>query len=87
MHTRHEGTYRALADGCDACDDLARGELFWIDPDSLRALADLGAELKQNHNGMFRRELCSANDYTALKRLRDQARMVFASGITEEVAR
>ena len=82
-HSLHEGTAVALFDGCERCDYIAKN-LAHLDDFSLELLAS-GA------TGLYTKEISrsefSGNDLQAINTLRLMARIVFASGISEEVAR
>lgn len=72
-----------LYDGCDECEARARdwGWMSAIDNNNLKTLAQL-AEF-----GPDKTEVMSWADRKAIDNLRYMGRVVFASGITEEVCR
>lgn len=90
-HAVHVQPRRIFGDDCEECDQRAasvRG-LVALDPNNIRRLADLAAEMKV---GGFSGDPddsppdSSRADMKAVDNLRMAARVVFASGITEEVA-
>lgn len=85
-HGIHKGPRRVLDDGCEECVNRAItiGGLAALDPVNIRTLGVLAEELHQRKG---RRPLdYSHADFQAVENLRTAARIVSASGITEEVA-
>ena len=91
VHAVHVQPRRILGDDCEECVERAKSVqgLATLDHTRIRLLASLAAEVKA---GGFsgdpddRPPECSSADMKAVDNLRMAARVVFASGITEEVA-
>lgn len=84
MHGRHEGKGTILYDGCDQCEHMS-GRPWMFDKPSLQGIAALAKQLKDEVPSI--RGQVSHAEFKAVEVLREHARYVFASGITEEVAR
>jgi hypothetical protein len=87
-HAPHQAPRRILGDDCEECVSRAGSieKLSELDSSNIRRLGDLAAELSEER--IDRREAgVSYSDERAVENLRLAARIVFASGITEEVAR
>ncbi len=82
-HAAHEGVAVVLYDGCTRC-AYQSTDLTHLDDGSLYKLATLAGGIQGHHLPSYD---YSANDAIAVQKLRQMARIVFASGITEEVAR
>lgn len=86
-HAIHKLPRRILGDDCEECversKDIAR--LSSLDSSNIVKLGDLAKEMTL-HRGDWPPEVSYA-DARAVENLRLAARIVFASGITEEVAR
>ncbi len=82
-HSIHDGIGVALYDGCGRCAYLSTN-IDGLDDASLRRLASLADGIMGHH---LQTDDYSINDAIAVYQLRRQARIVFASQITEEVAR
>lgn len=76
MHDLHDGDGVVLFDHCSRCEKLA-DDPSGIDDHTLQRLVELGTA----------KALVGGNELTAFDNLRRMARVVFASGITIEVAR
>ncbi len=91
-HAYHHEPRRIFGDDCEECVKRAstiRG-LASLDPENIRKLADLAAEVKADPYGEDTPQASFDASYTDMKavdNLRLAARIVFKSGITEEVAR
>lgn len=88
-HTFHQGPMRVLDDGCEEC--VARSGdldgLSHLDSKNLRSLGELAAETHGRGVISKKPDDASYADMKAVETLRHAGRIVFASGITEEVAR
>lgn len=85
-HESHEGRGTVLWDGCEACIYIATEFLEELDDEGLQWLADQAAALKCQFDHPSTHDL-SLNERRAISRLRLYARIVFKSGMSEEVAR
>ncbi len=89
-HGPHELPRRVLGDDCHECRSRANDlyGLSQLDDKNIAKLADLAAE-KQAMTNLVRPQDIGASyaDMRAINTLRLAARIVFRSGITEEVAR
>lgn len=85
VHSLHKSAGTVLFDDCEAC--FKTGEYIEdLDDDSLQWLADKAAVMASQFDDPDTHDL-SMNERRAISRLRLYARVVFRSGITEEVAR
>jgi hypothetical protein len=90
-HGYHKKPRRVLGDDCKECVSRAqtiRG-LVVLDPENLAKLAALAAEVKADPYGEDTPQAsfgASYADMKAVDNLRSAARIVFASGITKEIA-
>lgn len=86
-HTPHELPRRILGDDCEECRSRSGtlDGLSHLDDGNIRKLGDLAAEIKTD--GVTAESGISTADWNAVETLRLAARIVFRSGITEEVAR
>ena len=86
MHDRHVTPYRVLADDCTECRGRAQSieGLAQLDNRNLMMLASLAQQEKM---AGARPPDTSAMDMWAVSNLRLAARIVYMSGISEEVAR
>lgn len=87
-HAAHQLPRRIFGDDCEECVGRASTipRLSELDGHNIKKLGDLAAELHEEK--IDRREAgVSYADEQAVENLRLAARIVFASGITEEVAR
>ncbi len=92
-HAIHNLPRRIFGDDCEECVERASDimRLSSLDSDNIVKLGDLAAEMAQ-HRAKFkavgsRPPGVSYADVRAVQNLRLAARIVFASGITKEVAR
>ena len=89
-HGHHDLPRRILGDDCAECVErsLDLNGLSNLDDTNIKKLGDLAAEIKATPGLMRPQEIgASYADRKAVETLRLAARIVFASGITEEVAR
>ena len=85
VHSAHELPRRIFGDDCEECVQRASTieGLQWLDSQNIVQLGDLAAEIR----GLRKPDDASWADLNAVENLRFAARIVFASGITKEVAR
>lgn len=85
MHENHEllkGTI--LFDGCGRCEEIGHEKRLWeLDDDNLFRLGVMAS--RRNEPAM--REIMSNVEHYAVDHLRLMARIVFKSGITQDVAK
>ena len=91
-HGHHDLPRRIFGDDCEECVERAKTlpGLGYLDDSNIRKLADLAAEVRANPYGEDTPQLsfgASYADMKAVDNLRLAARIVFRSGITEEVCR
>ena len=91
-HAVHQSPRRIFGDDCEECVERAMTVqgLSGLDPDNIRKLADLAVEVRADPYGEDTPQKsfgASRADMRAVHNLRQAARVVFASGISEEVAR
>ena len=86
-HGHHDLPRRIFGDDCEECVERASSipRLAELDSTNIVKLGDLAAELHEARPALSAR--VSYSDERAVENLRLAARIVFASGITEEVAR
>ena len=91
VHSAHQLPRRIFGDDCDECVQRASTieGLQWLDSQNIIRLGDLAAEIGVDATDMefSKPDDASWADMKAVDNLRFAARIVFASGITEEVAR
>lgn len=90
-HAIHQTPRRIFGDDCDECVERASSiprMLSGLDSSNKRTLGALAAELhtRAKNGDLSKPDNVSWADLKAVENLRFAARLVFASGITEEVA-
>lgn len=89
-HGPHQGTRRVLGDDCDECVSRSKdlNGMSQIDDSKLKELAKLAGEIHAFGTGgsPLSRFGASFADINAVETLRLMARIVYRSGITQEVA-
>lgn len=85
IHSLHKTRGRVLFDDCASCAFLAQHPEE-IDEDGLRYLAEMASIMHFSFDDPSTHGL-SANERRAISRLRMYARVVYKSGMAEEVAR
>ena len=91
-HAVHQSPRRIFGDDCEECVERAKTlpGLGYLDDSNIRKLGDLAVEVRANLYGEDTPQEsfgASRADMKAVDNLRQAARIVFASGISEEVAR